>query len=412
MKKIAFLMSALALVVFASCDNKENGDTDFDNLIEDGWYIVGPATGFDNVSTKCLMAPGTNEQDSNNPREGLYEKYIILEAGKTFEVVNYVLEEEVARYGADMAEWDVTKFSDWPSKAPVYLGALNTTPITVDETGLYYVALDLNLDEKLTAPQLLMTKVNFGVMGSMTGWASDVDMTASEISNNSITFKATGVQFKDGDEYKYRVNYGWKIFLDAVEDPNAENAGDKYKIAVNINLGAGMVPGASNISGVAAGIYDINLVFTQNAGSISNSFKETMVKTGDAVATDYSNCEMELVGAGVASQEGAVSDPSSWGWGNVLPAGKPVKEGTTYTWTWNNVSLLADGFKIRTVNFAESGGVAAFDLGSGNVNKDASVAIEEIGDIKVTAAGTYNITLTIAIDGVSETKTIVITSAN
>ena len=123
---------------------------------------------------------------------------------------------------------------------------------------------------------------------------------------------------------------------------------------------------------------------------------------------------MELIGSGIAEQTGAVKDPSSWGWGNVLLAGndgKPAKDGDVYTWSWNNVSLTAEGWKIRVLNAAESGGVASFDLGDGSVDKTASPNVQASpdGNIYVTA-GTYNVSL--VIDAASDSKKIVITAAN
>jgi hypothetical protein len=129
----------------------------------------------------------------------------------------------------------------------------------------------------------------------------------------------------------------------------------------------------------------------------------------EIVIVDYSNCQLELVGSGIAEQEGTSAD-LAWNWGNVLLAsneGKPAKEGDVYTWTWSNVALTADGWKVRVLNAAESGGVASFDLGDGNVDKTASPNAQESsdGNIYVTA-GNYNIT--VVIDAAASTKKVTI----
>lgn len=276
MKKIAFLMSALALVVFASCDNKENGGSDFENLIEDGWYIVGEATGFDGVSTKCMMAPGFDENNSNAAREGLYEKYIILEGGKTFHVAHYTEEAEDARYGGSLATWEVPDFEDDPTDVAMWLSELDgeTMPgLTVEKTGLYYVAIDLNLDEKLKYPQILVTEVSFGVAGAMNGWGY-TPMTASPIQNGKVVFTANEQIIPEGGEYKYKNGNGWKIQLDCLADV-------EKPVRVNTNLGADLAPGTGNIVNTNKGMYKMTLTFTQSAGEVANSWKEEISLIND-----------------------------------------------------------------------------------------------------------------------------------
>ena len=81
-----------------------------------------------------------------------------------------------------------------------------------------------------------------------------------------------------------------------------------------------------------------------------------------------------------------------------------------FTWTWSNVTLTAEGWKIRTLNAAASGDVANFDLGDGAVDKTASPNAQDSadGNIYVTA-GNYNITL--VIDAAADTKTVKIVAA-
>lgn len=120
----------------------------------------------------------------------------------------------------------------------------------------------------------------------------------------------------------------------------------------------------------------------------------------------YARCQLELVGTSVAS---GTADASSWKWGNVLMAdnsGYPTVDGATYTWTWNTylydesdcVSNMSGtpGFKIRTPDYLESGGVAAFDLGYGSVDTDASSVVSsyDLDNIMVGESGLYDVTLT------------------
>jgi hypothetical protein len=139
--------------------------------------------------------------------------------------------------------------------------------------------------------------------------------------------------------------------------------------------------------------------------------KISMTKTGDVAMTDWTNCEIELVGAGVdATNVGAKADATSgWNWGNTLSAGKPAKAGNVYTWTWNSAILKAEGFKIRTIDAKVSGGVAAFDAGFSIVDATASTGVvDDGGNIKASVAGNYRIILTIdAANG--DAKKVVIT---
>ena len=139
-------------------------------------------------------------------------------------------------------------------------------------------------------------------------------------------------------------------------------------------------------------------------------FSITTTKTDDVPIENYTNCELELVGSGVdESNAGATQCPEEhWNWGYVLSAGKPTVSGNVYTWTWNSVILKAEGFKIRTINALESGGVGGFDLGYGAVNTASSPGVvENEGNIKVSEAGNYKIIVTI--DAAADTKKIVIT---
>ena len=58
-------MSALALMVFSSCDNKNEG-TNLDDVVEAGFFVAGPATGSDELAAKFMMTAGFNEVTKQN----------------------------------------------------------------------------------------------------------------------------------------------------------------------------------------------------------------------------------------------------------------------------------------------------------------------------------------------------------
>ena len=84
MKKLSIFACAMAFIglTFTACNDK-GGDPQVE--IPDGFYVVGPATTVDNIDvdpavlSKALMGAGFNEAKKEK-RDGMYEKYIALEA--------------------------------------------------------------------------------------------------------------------------------------------------------------------------------------------------------------------------------------------------------------------------------------------------------------------------------------------
>ena len=74
MKKFGIFMCSLALVgmMFTSCDQKGqgNGDVNLDEVIEDGFYVAGAATGSEKLVVDYMMAVGLNEVDGKK-RDGM-----------------------------------------------------------------------------------------------------------------------------------------------------------------------------------------------------------------------------------------------------------------------------------------------------------------------------------------------------
>ena len=88
MKKFFYILSAMALMAgFTACDNEDdNGDINLDDIVLDGFYVYGEATGSDKVLAENAMAAGSNEVEKK-VRSGMYEKYIWLEANKDFSLI-------------------------------------------------------------------------------------------------------------------------------------------------------------------------------------------------------------------------------------------------------------------------------------------------------------------------------------
>ncbi|MBR5906338.1 MAG: hypothetical protein IKZ51_07810, partial [Bacteroidales bacterium] len=83
MKRIFWFISTAAVALgIASCTPEEKPD--ITGLTEDGFYVALDPSGATAVSEKEMMANGINEADNQSLREGMYEKYIVLEANKEF----------------------------------------------------------------------------------------------------------------------------------------------------------------------------------------------------------------------------------------------------------------------------------------------------------------------------------------
>ena len=265
MKKIALFMSAMALMVFASCDNNEG--TDLDNVVEDGFFVAGPATGSDVLAPEYMMTAGFNEVEKEN-RDGMYEKYIILEAEKDFYLTLNEAGESL-RYSAALENIDLTErvssgeaaYADNP-KIVIRKGKLVEGPdapaMRVENTGLYHIVLDLNKKGDLEFPQIILVPCEWGVRGINGDWG----------------FKKMDLQ-KDGNKYVYSINFknmaastfkfaycdGWKITLDVDGNVKAETS-----------LGTDLVVGGADISIKPGDDVTITLTYQIAAGNHSKSF--------------------------------------------------------------------------------------------------------------------------------------------
>ncbi len=372
MKKLSVFMCAIAMLgMFTACNN--NGNQPIQDIVENGFYVIGPATTFANLSASgasaCQMANGVNEV-SKSAREGMYEKYIVLEGGQEFQFVKKQ-GELVISYTAALAEKDIVTDAS-PIKG--YAGALSegTAAMKVANTGLYHIVLDLNQDKLLDAAggaQVVIAPVEWGVRGDMNGWSfTKFDGEAKE--GKAIVWAWKNQELgKEGAKFKFSHGNYWKINLDIAEQVKAETS-----------LGKDMAAGGADIEVAEKGMYDITLTFQMSKGEIAKSFKMDVKKVGDIAVKDYSNVELELVGEAVADQTGAEPDQSSWKWGNVYGLGKPVKSGDIYTWKSAGKVKLVGGkaYKVRTKGFEPQGDIAAFDNGA-----DIAVAADTEAQITV-----------------------------
>lgn len=397
MKKFGIFAAALfAAVAFTSCEPEPGPTPDIDNLVEDGFYAVGEACPIKTVNDAnavlAQMSQGINEVDMDqngktwdeSKRDGMYEKYIYLEANKEFELI-LKEGEQTTIYGANLEKQELTTDG---TALQGYKGSLVIgQKMQVAEAGLYHIVLDLNKDGKLDltgGAQIIVAPVTWGVSGGMNGWGMTV-VEPEVKSATEIVWVWENQELSAGDKFKFKDQNGWKIVLD-----------DAGAVKAHTNLGTDCQNGGADIVIENSAIYKITLTYTLAKGVIANSYKYTIEKTADVTAKDYSACVLELVGDAIAEQEGAQKDASSWNWGNVYSMGTPSVSGKVYTWNAVGVKLLAaGGFKARTEGAQAQGDIAAFDLGIDG------------GNATVAEDGLYVVTVTI--DAATDAKTMTIT---
>ncbi len=389
-------MCAVASVgmLFTACkkDNK-NQTIDTNDLLTSGAYVVGEATGYANLQATGVvatgMAQGLNEVNKETPaREGMYEKYMVLEGGKDFQIV-FKEGNIYTFYGAAL---EATKLTTNGQELDGWKGSMKQdAKMQVGATGFYHIILDQNKDGLLDGTggaQIVIAPVEWGLAGNMNSWgftAAD-EQPSIQAKQSEITWTWTNFEMPAGAEFKFKHSGVWKINLD-----------DADQVKANSNLGVGMVPNGDNITVEDGGLYKVVLKFKMAKGQMADSYSYTMEKTGDVVIKDYSEVVLCVVGDAVAEQAGAEDDPDAdnggWDWGNRFIMGKPAKNGNVYTWTATLNLIGGKGCKIRSYNKTDEPYVEAGQEGGGD-------------NITVTADGTYTITFTLNAETNAKTVTI------
>ena len=267
MKKLFYFIGIAAMAFAVAACQEDKPDVDVNNITEDGFYVIGEATGQAQVTAALSMAKGINEANNQTVREGMFEKYIVLQGGKDF-TLTYVNGGKQTAYGATLAEFkpaELTGIYDSNPADKVFKGKLvigDAAPkMKVEATGLYHIVLDLNTANDLADAQILLCPVTMGVRGGMNSWGFTA-LEATEAKNEGITFTLTGQKLAEAGEFKFAYNSAWKITLD-----------EAGAVKANTNLGKDCVPGGDNIAVTeGAGLYKITLNYKLAAGDIKNSF--------------------------------------------------------------------------------------------------------------------------------------------
>lgn len=213
-------------------------------------------------------------------------------------------------------------------------------PFTVSESGLYYIAAEVNTRWMACLPIKKWNILGTSIPG---GWEpSQLKLLSPVFSEDkkSAVFSIDSLVIKPGF-FKFRFTNGWKITIDSISDNECWNKGAK----VNTNFGGSadsLVLGGNNIHTNDRGVFNVKL-FWESGKYLKASF--TKVKDIDLI--DYSNHKMGILGDAYFYANGKKSNwEHNWGEGN--ETNLPIKNGSVYTWTFSNIKLLNGGeFKIR-----------------------------------------------------------------
>lgn len=301
-----------------------------DYLTEDGCYVIGEASPIKSIYDKdamlAQMAVGINEilmayywEDAK--RDGMWEKYIYLEANKEFEII-LKNGNQVTSYGATLLEQELQTdgYNLIGYKGNIVLG----TKMKVEKTGFYHIILDFDLYNTLSGgPQIIVAPVNWGVCGEMNGWritAAEPDIKSS----TEIVWTWTN-QVVEYSEllFKFRDASGWKIYLD-----------ENREVSAHRNLGENGRNGGGDIYIESCGIYTIKLIYNLASGDIENSYRYEIAKTGESLI-DPSSIVYSFIGT------------INGNWDTDTDFTFKSKQGDHYVFELNNLDFPAGEFKIR-----------------------------------------------------------------
>ncbi|MBP7169777.1 MAG: SusF/SusE family outer membrane protein [Bacteroidales bacterium] len=349
--RFMWLLAAAALA-FTACDKDDDNDKP-QILVEDGLYIVGEATAWADYDLKGQMVGGINEVDKQ-PRSTMFEKYVALEAGKTFKIVE-IAGKQAIEYGPDNIADVVTNGENEQPNVTAKVGTYKTGgSYTVNESGLYHVVIDKELQKIAIIPVPY-----WGILGGSTpyGW-NDADTKLELVGSfdkQQMEFKITDLELRKGD-FKFRYGSGWKFQLN-----------DEGTVKVNTNFGGAvddLVPGGDNIVLPVdkEGIYTVTMKWSAETGGLGMT--ASMTKTADVEPLPEYPETLFMIGDGVGD----------WVWDNTDLPMVPVHSHPYMFWkiVWMNETgeFKFAPKKMWANDFGKSGDMSAdsvYNKGSDNV---------------------------------------------
>lgn len=383
MKKFKFLsLWALALAIgFAGCNNDDDGP---DEIIEDGYYVVGEAAASNAIVANGKMSNGINEAGQIE-LSGLYDKYVALEAGKTFKIMKKAGVVETS-YGGELAVDTLKGEEDQigggeGNQVAIQKGALveNGAGFEVPENGLYQVVIY----EATTGTNVFVIPVEwqFNGIGQTAEDGGGYKLTPSAFNKTSMTFTLDKVTAELGN-WKFKNHDGWKVKiaegvfincnLGLVKDGNFKYDGSQNSLLP----GGGDIP----VGLTTRAVYTVTLTWTLGTGW---SHTAKFEKTGSLEPIDPAAIVYSLIGNAFNNEEGL---PANWDYDLDFTYDAANSTATVSKYNLANASLLAGGeFKIRK----DHAWLTSFGYDANKIKGDAANFEDAGGNIKVKAAKTY-----------------------
>lgn len=280
---------AASVLAFTAC-NKDDDNNTPPILVEDGLYIVGEATAWTDYDLKGQMAGGINEV-GQEPRATMFEKYVALEAGKTFKIVE-IAGKQAIEYGPDnLADVVTNGENEQPNVTAKFGSYKNGGSYTVAESGLYHIVIDKELQKVAIIPVPY-----WGILGGSTPYGWNDDNTKLQLkgafSKQEMVFEITNLELRKGD-FKFRYGSGWKFQLN-----------DEGTVKANTNFGGtvdALVPGGANISFPIdnEGIYTVQIKWSAETGGLGITAE--MEKTADVEPLPEYPENLYMIGNGVGT---------------------------------------------------------------------------------------------------------------
>lgn len=354
-------IALLALATFSACSDDEDPKP---ILVEDGAYIVGGSTASTSLELKGMMSSGLVEGEgyAATPRDGMYEKFIYINAGgEGFKfVVKTGLQETSYGIRPQTAGTLTLAGENDQITATVDTAAIaaDGENFTVQNSGLYHVVLDITSESVFIIP---ISNWNLKL-------AQDVELPVVSLDQNGGSWKKTEVEMRKGN-FKFRYNTGWKVITN--------------QFTIFTNYGGSMDELAIGGSDIAfplsmEGVYTVELKWEP-----INGFTSTFTKTGDVVAVDPSTFLWSLIGNAFNNDQGV---PAEWNYD--VDFTFQSKSGDVYTYKIDEVTLLANGeFKVRR----DHDWTTNFGFGGTTFAGDSDNFVDAGGNIKVVATKKYSV---------------------
>ena len=257
--------------------------------IDNGIYIKGKATAFNNFDEGGLMVQAINEVNGE-PRTGLYEIYLAVSAESDgFNIVE-VVDDVQTVYGSSNKENIVLNGENGQIYGTIEKGLLETNSgvFRVSENGMYHIIID-----KQTNTYVISPVTNLTLFGNTSNeeWSDTEIPLISRFDKSNIIYEASGLDLKEG-EFRIRYGYGDKIELTANEVAVHTSFGGEIS-GLMPGFELSMIPGGNNypLEKEIEGTYTVDVNWTVGEGffgqmneTSTSSYPQELFMIGDGVS--------------------------------------------------------------------------------------------------------------------------------